>query len=71
MANGKLYLTPWLQEVLDAFKSHPSEKTYREILDSPLPERIKSAVRDTYKRWISSVVLLTPRKLNRERERNI
>lgn len=71
MAKRNRYLTPWLQEVLDAFKSHPSEKTYREILDSPLPERIKSAVRDTYKRWISSVVLLTPRKLNRERERNI
>ena len=66
MAHNKKYLTPWLQDILAEFKSHPTEKTYHEMLDAPLPERIKSALRDVYKRIISIV----PRRQNRERERN-
>lgn len=70
MANHKKYLTPWLQDILAEFKSHPSKKTYDEMMSSPLPERIKTALREAYKRWISSLVFAVPRKQNRERERN-
>lgn len=70
MANHKKYLTPWLQDILAEFKSHPSEKTYHEMLATPLPERIKAALHEVYKRWIDNLIITVPRKQNRERERN-
>ena len=71
MAKSKQYLTPWLQDILAEFKSHPSDKTYHEMLDSPLPKRIKSALYDAYKHWKNSLIVVAHRKQNRERERNV
>lgn len=69
MVKNKKYLTPWLQDILAEFKSHPSEKTLNEMLDAPLPERIKSALCDAYKRWINSLFIIVLHKQNRESER--
>jgi len=71
MAKSKQYLTPWLQEILAEFKSHPSEKTFHDMMDSPLPERIKSALCDAYKRWTSRLTIIVPNQQDRERGRNI
>lgn len=70
MTKNKKYLTPWLQDILAEFKSRPSEMTFHEMLDSPLPERIKSALRDAYRRWKNRRIIVIPRKRDRERERN-
>ena len=71
MAKSEQYLTPWLQEILAEFKSHPSEKTFHDIMNSPLPERIKSALCDAHKRWSSRLTIIVPNLQDRERERNI
>lgn len=71
MQKNKKYLTPWLQDILAEFKSHPSEKTYHEMLDSPLPEKIKSALCDAYKRWRGRLAIIVPHHQNIERERNV
>ena len=70
MAFNKKYLTPWLQDILAEFNSNPSEKTFHDMLEAPLPERIKSALHDVYKRWFNSLIIAAPRKQNRKRERN-
>ena len=71
MAKSKQYLTPWLQDILAEFKSHPSEKTFHDMMDSPLPERIKSALYDAYKSWRRRLAIIVSHQQNRERERNI
>ncbi len=68
MANTKRYLTPWLQVVLDYFKASPSEKTYQEMMEAPLPEKIKSALREAYADWESR--LIVARKRYRETDGN-
>ena len=48
-----------------------SEKTFHEMMEAPLPERIKSALCDAYKRWRSRLTIIVPHHHNRERERNV
>lgn len=105
MAKTELYLNPWLQEVLNGFKSHLSEQALRErflearendpaltwmdylrdsakpgnlqdpvlgvrIEDTPLPERIKSAIHDTYAKWAAGLTLISCKQvMDRERDR--
>lgn len=70
MTKNIKYLTPWLQDILAEFHSHPSERTLKEMLASPLPEKIKSALRDAYKRWIDNMMTGAPRIHRIENDRN-
>lgn len=106
MAHTDFYHSPWLQEVLDVFKSHLCEHALRErflearehdtaltwkdflrdsakpgnlqdpvlgvrIEDTPLPERIKSAIHDTYAKWAAGLTLISCKQvMDREMDRH-